>query len=219
MMLCEFRPRLLLNIVLIIVRFLATIPAHMIFPEPSHLQSLRLPETPNDQKITHPEALRFFHIDHAWIDCFLDGALSVANHLEPDFDYTRLRIKTIINNFLDTPIGDSSIRPPVPRYGFVIRSAVVKSTPDLKLTATAWTVKTGADGRRITGERDCLLRHTRMDENTIISLIDCLPEEIKEIRFAQPAHQQRFQIECNFKEDAKDPRIKKVIPDISIKRL
>jgi len=191
----------------------------MLFPEPSHLQSFNKWPTSDGQPKTHPEALRFFHIDHAWIDCFLDGALSVANHLEPDFDYTRLRIKAIINKFLRTPIGNTLITPPVPRYGFVIRSAVVKSTPDLKLTATAWAVTTNEKGEVITGERDCLLRHTRMDENTIFSLIDCLPEEIKEIKLAQPAHQQRFQIECKFHADSDDPRIRKVIPNISIKRL
>jgi hypothetical protein len=191
----------------------------MLFPEPSHLQSFNPWLTPSGQQKTHPEALRFFHIDHAWIDCFLDGALSVANHLEPDFDYTRLRLKATINRFLRTPIGSTSITPPVPRYGFVVRSAIVKATPDLKLTATAWSVTTSPDGKVVVGERDCLLRHTRMDENTILSLIDCLPEEVKELKFTQPAHQQRFHMECKIHADRDNSQVRKVIPDISIKQL
>jgi hypothetical protein len=190
----------------------------MLFPEPSHLQSKNKFPTPTGQTQFNPEAMRFFHIDHAWIDCFLDGALSVANHLEPDFDYTRLRIKAIINKFLRTPVGTNGPRPPVPRYGFIIRSAVVKATPDLKLTARAWDVTTSPDGQTKTVLRDCLLRHTKMDDNTILSLVDCLPEEIAYITMAQPAHQQRFAIECKLHDD-NDPRVKKITPNMSIKRL
>lgn len=200
------------------VMYLATIPAHVLFPEPSHLQSLNRFPTPAGQSTFHPEALRFFHIDHAWIDAYLDGALSVANHLEPDFDYTRLRIKAIVNHYLETPIGNTGKNPPVPRYGFVLKSSVVKATPDLRLTVRSWTQET-KDGKTTWTDRDCLVRHTKMDDFTILSLIDCLPEEIRYIKMAQPAHQQRFALKCKLHGEDDDPRIHKIVPDISIKQL
>ncbi|KAF1950574.1 hypothetical protein CC80DRAFT_577196 [Byssothecium circinans] len=180
------------------VMYLAAIPAHVLFPEPSHLQSHNADDHPKDQPSFHPEALRYFYIDHAWIDAFIDGALSCANHLEPKFDYTRLRIKAVFNHYLGTPVGKTKITPPVPRYGFILRSAVVKSTPDLRLTVTCWKQQTDSQGNKTWIEdpdRDPLVQHTKMDEFTILSLVDCLPEEICVIKFAQPSHQQRFAIE------------------------
>ncbi|KAK5455895.1 hypothetical protein LTS15_005213 [Exophiala xenobiotica] len=188
------------------VMYMATIPAHVLFPEPSHLHSTNLGFTTADQPSNHPEALRFFHIDHAWVDCFLDGALSCANHLEPEYDFTRLRIKSIINDFLAAPIASTGKTPPVPRYGFVVRSAAIKATPDLRLKVTCWTQTEDpqhkgtltSDGTEDT-KRDPLVRHTKLDDFTIFSLVDCLPEEICQIKFSQPPHQQRFAFEYNSK--------------------
>lgn len=199
------------------VMFLATIPAHVLFPEPSHLQTWNPNPALEGASRFYPEALRFFHIDHAWIDAYLDGALSVANHLEPEFDYTRLRIKALINAFLKTSFGKTQRRPPVPRYGFVIRSTVVKSTPDLRLAVSAWDVSSD-NGKVIVGERDCLVRWTRMDEFTILCLLDCLPQEIKNITMSQPAHQQRFALNCKLHPD-NNPQVRQIIPDIKIMQL
>jgi hypothetical protein len=202
------------------VMYLATIPAHVLLPEPSHLQSHNPKTVPTGQTTFYPEALRFFHIDHAWIDCFLDGALSVANHLEPEYDYTRLSVKAVFNDFLGTPIGNTKRLPPVPRYGFILRSAVVKSTPDLRLTVRCWKIGEAKDGTKIWTEnqdRDPLVRHTKMDDFTILSLVDCLPEEICFVKIAQPPHQQRFAIDPET-----NPETGVITPgrvDIPVKRL
>ncbi|KAF8851876.1 hypothetical protein BDZ45DRAFT_678781 [Acephala macrosclerotiorum] len=175
--------------------YLAHIPAHYLFPEPSHIRA-----TPKvTQEIVPnlpPEALRFFYIDHAWIDCFIDGALSCANHLEPDYDSTRLRIKEVYNYYLSSNIHPlEGVSPPVPRFGFVFRSSVVKAMPDLKITVSCWLF----DAKNSVFVEDTnkpprnpVLRLTKMDDFTILCLLDCLPEEINEIKIAQPPHQQRY---------------------------
>jgi hypothetical protein len=54
--------------------------------------------------------------------------------------------------------------------------------PDMRITVT-W---------KTTGEGYSICRLTRLDENTIFCLLDRRPEDIQEIEFAQPPHQQRF---------------------------
>lgn len=203
------------------VMYLANIPAHVLFPEPSHLQSHNTSAVPPGQPTCHPEALRFFYIDHAWIDAYLDGALSCANHLEPEYDYTRLCIKAIFNEFLKQPIGKTGILPPVPRYGFILTSAVVKANPDLRLTVTCWMIGKDDQGKPAwvqDPKRNPLVRHTKMDDFTILSLVDCAPEEICTIEFAQPPHQQRFSISCK---PTPDPSglVTSVVSDMKLKRL
>ena len=136
------------------------------------------------------EALRFFYIDSAWMDCFIDGALSVANHLEPVDDKVRRRIKDVYNVYLRNNIDPAPVKPPVPEYGFILRSALIKVMPDIRVTVTC---RTGtAPNYKPDPSRQPLVRLTKMDEYTIMGLVDCLPEEIYEIVFAQPPHQQRY---------------------------
>ncbi|CZR65010.1 uncharacterized protein PAC_14910 [Phialocephala subalpina] len=180
--------------------YLAHIPAHYLFPEPSWLRAqpdLNAPIVPN----LPPEALRFFFIDHAWLDCFIDGALSCANHLEPDYDSTRIRIKEVYNYYLSNNIvGKEGLKPPVPRFGFILRSSVVKAIPDLKITVLCWLwdpktgtyVLDGLDPK--TPPRNPVQRLTKLDDFTIMCLLDCALEEIQEIKISQPPHQQRYAI-------------------------
>jgi hypothetical protein len=106
-----------------------------------------------------------------------------------------MRIKDVYNFYLSQPIhGLEKQVPPIPRYGFVIRSLAVKAIPDLKITVTCWkfdpSTKTWNPDTK-DGRRDPVLQLTKMDDFTILCLLDCLPEEIYEIRIAQPPHQQR----------------------------
>ncbi|PMD29538.1 hypothetical protein L207DRAFT_538723 [Hyaloscypha variabilis F] len=79
--------------------YLGNIPSYVLFPEPTHIKGDQIKTAPTLPNVP-PEALRFFYIDHAWIDSFIDGALSCANHLEPQYDTTRLRIKEVYNYYL-----------------------------------------------------------------------------------------------------------------------
>jgi hypothetical protein len=136
------------------------------------------------------EALRFFYIDSSWMDCFIDGALSVANHLEPVDDKVRRRIKDVYNVYLRNNIDPAPVKPPVPEYGFILRSALIKVMPDIRVKVTC---RTGtAPNYTPDPSRKPFVRLTKMDDYTIMGLVDCLPEEIYEIIFAQPPHQQRY---------------------------
>ena len=97
--------------------YLSDIPAHVLIPDPTFLPM---------------ESIRFFNIDDAWLDCMIDGALSVGNHLERDDDRIRQCIKQTYNKYLD---DDSlGMKPQIPSYGFFLRSQIVKVMPDLKIT-------------------------------------------------------------------------------------
>jgi hypothetical protein len=155
--------------------FLGGIPAQYLIPDPSMLPS---------------EALRFFYIDSAWMDCFIDGALSVANHLEPLDDKVRRRIKDVYNVYLSNNIDPAPVKPPVPEYGFILRSALIKVMPDIRVTVTC---RIGtAPNYTPDPTRAPLVRLTRLDDYTIMGLVNCMPEEIYQIVFAQPPHQQRY---------------------------
>ena len=203
--------------------YLSHIPAHVLFPEPSHLKSYTPDPVPTGQSKLQQEALRFFHIDHAWLDCFIDGALSCANHVEPQYDNIRLKIKQIFNNVLSNNIGKLDKTPPVPRYGFVIRSAAVKATPDIKLIVRCWKrvpLKSPSPDNKfewVTDPNyDPLVRHTKLDEYTILSLLDCIPEQISYIELAQPAHQQRFAFGVDIVHDENTHLVTKIEPEIDV---
>jgi hypothetical protein len=122
--------------------YLTDIPAHVLFPDPSFI-----PE----------ESLRFFHVDDIWMDCLIDGALSVANHLERDDDAIREEIKQAYNAYL----SDASLPnpPQIPGYGFILRSAIIKVMPDIRITVClssarsvlpqVWQPTVALDGERL----------------------------------------------------------------------
>lgn len=101
--------------------YLSDIPAHILIPDPSFL-----PE----------ESLRFFRIDDIWLDCLIDGALSVGNHLERDVDRVREEIKQTYNAYLRD--HTLPIPPQIPGYGLILRSQIVKVMPDLRITVSCF---------------------------------------------------------------------------------
>ena len=184
------------------------------FPEPSHIQGQPDPEAPPSIPNLPPEALRFFFIDHAWLDCFLDGALSCGNHLEPQFDSTRLRIKEVYNYYLRSTIHPlEGQTPPIPRSGFILRSSAVKAIPDLKVTVTTRTWNGSAWIKDV--NRDPVVQITKMDDFTILCLLDCLPQEMYQVTIAQPPHQQRFAMGASLKPDNNG----KIVPELEVRML
>ena len=160
--------------------FLSNIPAHHLFVDPSHLPM---------------EALRLFHIDDSWLDTLIDGALSVANHLDQGDDRIRRTIKMAINEYLKTPVPPKgSYTPQVPCYGFVIRSAVMKAFPDLKISIKYNNDNSEPDAQLTDDGRARICRLTNIDDTTLLCLLDRKPEEIEEIQFSQPHHQQRYSL-------------------------
>lgn len=156
---------------------LSNIPAHYLIPDPSLLP---------------PESLRFFHIDPIWLDCFIDGALSLANHLDGDDDMIRQAIKTAFNRYLSTPLGSGSgpraLRPQIARCGFFIRSKVIEAFTDIKVSAT-WP----SDAQRPAQVLDVIWSGL-MDKDLLFCLLDRLPDDpaLECISITQPPHQQCF---------------------------
>ncbi|ORY08604.1 hypothetical protein BCR34DRAFT_603462 [Clohesyomyces aquaticus] len=148
--------------------YLSEIPAHILIPDPSFL-----PE----------ESLRFFFIDDTWMDCLIDGALSIANHLERDDDRTRVEIKRAYNKYLETPVVEG-IKPQIPCFGFFLRSEIVQVMPDIRIEVT-WNSQ---------DNRQSVCRYIRPDDHSIMCLLDRWPNELEEITLSQPPHQQRFSL-------------------------
>ncbi|KAL8792182.1 MAG: hypothetical protein Q9195_005204 [Heterodermia aff. obscurata] len=153
--------------------FLDNIPTQYLITDPAHLPT---------------ETIRFFHIDPTWLDCLVDGALSVANHLASDDDIVRQSIKTVINNYLSSTLGSGPTEhlPQVPLYGFFLRSAVVKVFPDLQISIPY-------PSGNVAGLAPILVQK-RMASDILMVLLDRLPDggNISTIRLTQPVHQQCF---------------------------
>lgn len=160
---------------------LGGIPSQYLLPDPSFLPA---------------ESLRFFYIDDFWLDCLLDGALSVANHLDSDDDAVRREIKKKYNDYLRNPVtGSGGIKPQIPCYGFIIRSKLIKAMPDLRITVT-W---------KTTDNRYPVCRWTRWDDQTLMALLDRQPQELNYITLAQPQHQKRFSLGSHIGPDSSNP--------------
>lgn len=152
---------------------LGGIPPQYLIPESSFCQ---------------PESLRFFYIDDFWLDCLIDGALSVANHLDRDDDLVKREIKETFNIYLRSLVPDAGFKPQIPCYGFLIRSQLIKAMPDLRITV-AWDPP---------DNRWPVARWTKWDDETLMCLLDRQPQELDSkldsITLAQPPHQQRFSL-------------------------
>jgi hypothetical protein len=71
--------------------FLSSVPAHYLITDASHLL---------------PETLRFFKIDPDWTDALVDGALSLANHIDREDNHVRCSMKKAFYRFLATPTSN-----------------------------------------------------------------------------------------------------------------
>ncbi|KAJ5746597.1 hypothetical protein N7520_011779 [Penicillium odoratum] len=157
-----------------------------------------------DQSFLPQEILRFFFIDHNWIDALVDGALSLGNHVgtdqndgpDPDpkpgqaHDPARRSIKKAFNRFLNEPscLGDCTA---IPRFGFFMRSEVVSQFPDLKVNAHPKSTQK-------TPFAPMLLRHEIIDKGTMLGFFsDELLKDggLQELRFELPGYQQYFAID------------------------
>ncbi|KAF3920987.1 hypothetical protein ABW20_dc0104006 [Dactylellina cionopaga] len=131
------------------------------------------------------ETVRMFHIDPNWMDALIDGALSIGNFVDRRRDRVRDAIKQAFNRYLETPNSELGYPPPVPRYGFYMRSILVAMFPDLRVTMDPI-----ADGNGTPS----LVRHEIVDRGVMLGLFNHEPNGIslKSITFTQPAHQLSF---------------------------
>ena len=157
--------------------YLFNIPAQHLPPDPSLL--------PN-------ESLRIFYIDPHWTDAFIDGALSLANHISRTDDVLRRKMKEIINDYSKNVDPGLGYRPQVPKYGCLLRSDLIRKFPDLHVTAPFPTIHGAVDDG--SQKRAPILRQERLSEDTLLCLFDRMPgsQELATLNFTQPAHQQYF---------------------------
>ena len=168
---------------------LHNIPAHYLLPDASHLPR---------------ESIRFFYIDTNWFDAFIDGALSIGNHLDREDDVIRQSLKRNLNRYFSTPYGTGTLNycPQVPCFGFFLRSAVVTAFPNLEVHAP-WFGTEDLGGQRLE-----VLRNELLENDTLLCLFDRMPDAPHwdpdiGITLAQPPHQQCFKLGVALTEDDK----------------
>lgn len=161
--------------------WLTGIPTHYLVPDAGFLP---------------PESIRFFHVDSAWMDCFIDGALSVANHLARETDPVRQEIKNRIKASLGIITGSGNVahNPQVPTFGFFLRSAVVAAFPDMRIEVPYTTDKT--KNTSVQGGRLPILVRKQFAKDITMCLLDRVPTggQIASIKISQPVHQQCFSV-------------------------
>lgn len=149
---------------------LKIVPATYLFPDPAVIAS---------------ESINCFLVDDVWVDALVDGAMSIANTMGGGDDPVRDEIRTAFNVYLKeaptrlVPIGGS---------GFVIRSGIVESFPDLEISITA--------NNPTSTPLECAYRAKNDD------MILCLVARGQEqklvdyvVKLKLPPHQQRFAME------------------------
>ncbi|KAL0631397.1 hypothetical protein Q9L58_009740 [Maublancomyces gigas] len=153
--------------------YLDNIPAHYLITDPTHLPR---------------ESLRFFHIDANWVDALVDGALSIANHVQCYDGRIRTVIKEMVNIYLETEPPGLKYLPQIPTYGFLLRSNLCSLFPDLVVEPAAKVPKTS--GNNIPAP---ILYHKNLDDGVMLCLLDRVPStEFESLTFTQPPHQQTF---------------------------
>ena len=152
--------------------FFDSIPAHYYLPDASQLPQ---------------ESLKFFNIDDNWMNNFLDGALSLGNHIDRQTDKVRDAIKVAINWYLQTKINELNYPPPTPKYGCLIRSMLVTQFPDL-------IVDVEPRAEEHPDVQPALLRHEILDTGTMLCLFSQPPAQstFTALTLTQPPHQQSF---------------------------
>lgn len=153
------------------ILFTGKIPLHYLVPDPESIPA---------------ESIRTFFVDQTWLECVIDGALSLANHLEPDDDNIKKELKRRVNAYLATPLGDGpdAPLPRLPRWGFFLRSTAISAFPDLR-------VEVPTKGK--SSQSDILLMQ-RVGEDVLMFLLDRIPgeDEFSDVILSRPGHQNGF---------------------------
>jgi hypothetical protein len=102
-----------------------------------------------DERMLPRESIRFFHLDHLWIDCLLDGAFSIGRVAQSEAERE--------SSFAEDP----SDAPPLRITGMLVRSDVVSGWPGLLV-----------DGMDEEGAILPPLRMDRLSANVLICLFD-----------------------------------------------
>ncbi len=148
------------------------------------LQNLPFAYLAPDSDLLPPESIRFFHLDRAWTDALVQGALSVGTvssadraELEGLYRWIRDEIDEEERALRSRPEEPPGPGPAGPITGFLLRSRAVSAYPGLHVRAyRADTV----DDKEIVPESDPdrlrLLRLERLAPAVLLALFDGVPK-------------------------------------------
>jgi hypothetical protein len=150
---------------------LRLVPALYLFPDPTVLGD---------------EVIQTFLVDDTWVDAMVDGALSVGNAVGGIDDPVRDEIRSAINTYIIKNPG-GVVR--IPSAGFVMRSALVESFPDIEITAARQKHNSGD------GDEEIPVVHRARHDDMIICLCARGPSQTLSdfsVSMKLPAHQPCF---------------------------
>jgi len=129
-----------------------------------------------DERMLPPESMRFFYMDSAWVDCLLEGALSIGNSTSSDaavshalapFVHASVNAgaRSIRRGVLKMPLlADPPITPIANPTGFLLRSQVVTGWPGMEVL--------GYDGYDATGKKLDFLRLEQVGPGVLLCIFD-----------------------------------------------
>lgn len=117
-----------------------------------------------DERMLPPESIRFFRLDHQWMDCLLDGAFSIGRTTKSD-------------HTVRPPGDDASAGAAEKLSGFLLRSNVVAGWPGLLLDAF------DAAGRQLESRRT-----ERLSGNVIICIFGGVLQRVEIHQRAEMLH-------------------------------
>ncbi|KAF3909587.1 hypothetical protein AA313_de0205883 [Arthrobotrys entomopaga] len=188
------------------MKFFADVPMCYLLPDPSFL-----PE----------ESMKFFYIDKNWIDCMIDGALSIANTFNvKNRDVVKDAIKKALAKYEATIIDPvkAPYPPQIPTFGLFLRSVAVSTWANLEISAPY-------PSAEVQNKRLEIVKMQKLSEDTLFILFDRKPEDnsqpgpvpiLQRFSISIPSHQQTFQLTAdgNLKKDGLEMDYVKIDPAI-----
>jgi len=154
-----------------------------------NLMSLRLVPALNlfpDPTVLGDEEILTFLVDDTWVDAMVDGAFSVGNAVGGIDDPVRDEIRIAMNEIIQAP--SSAVE--IPSVGFIVRSSLVESFPDIEITAALDKDSSGGGG----GPPIPIVYRARHDDMIICFCARGPKQTLSNFSVSMklPAHQQRF---------------------------
>lgn len=89
------------------------------------------------EELLPAESLRFFYVDENWVDCLIDGALSMGRNSTFDLYHDALVHEDVCRRFRSSHRGAGGQTESGGRTGFLLRSELVRGWPGLSIACYA----------------------------------------------------------------------------------
>jgi hypothetical protein len=152
-----------------------------------------------DERMLPPESMRFFYMDSAWVNCLLEGALSIGNSTSSDaavshammpFIHANVnaRARSIRRSVLKMPLLANTPTTPIANpTGFLLRSQVVTGWPGMEVF-----------GYDAAGAKLDFLRLEQMGPGVLLCIFDGVVQKVE-------IHEHPEALHFGVDEDVKDP--------------